>query len=140
MPRITDRVVVPEAELRFVFSRSSGPGGQHVNTTDTRVTLLFDLEGSPSLAPADKALIRARLGGRLDREGRLRISCQARRSQKANREAAVALFVSLLRQALRVARPRRPTRVPVSAKRQRLVRKKRIAERKRLRRRPAIEA
>ncbi len=101
---------IPLSELRFAFTRSSGPGGQHVNKAATQVELAFDLAGSPSLSGEQKERIAARLGGYVSREGVLRLACQSTRSQAQNREEAVERFAALLRAALHVPKPRRPTR------------------------------
>ena len=103
-------VTVPAAELRWRFSRSSGPGGQHVNTTDSRVELLFDLAGTQALSPAlrDRAL--RRLESQL-LEGFVVISASEHRSQWQNRVAAQRRLVALLQEALRPPPPpRRATR------------------------------
>jgi ribosome-associated protein len=128
---ITSRVVIPFEELAFTASRSSGPGGQHVNKVSTRVTLLFDLDRSPSLSEADKACLREALGGRIGKDGTLRVTSQTTRSQLANREIAVERFTALLRAALTPARPRKKTRQPLAAKRRRLEEKKQRAVLKR---------
>ena len=85
--RITPEVAIPVAELEFRASRASGPGGQGVNTTDSRVELRFDLAGSPSLSDEAKELALRRLGPRVDSGGVLRVVAQAQRSQLANRRA-----------------------------------------------------
>jgi ribosome-associated protein len=95
---------IPESELRFSAARSSGPGGQHVNKVSTRVILEFDVEGSPTLSSSQRQRIRDRMGARLGRDGRLRLSCQRHRSQAANRREVVERFANLLREALK---PRR---------------------------------
>ena len=110
MIRVTPEVAVPVAELEFRASRASGPGGQGVNTTDSRVELRFDLAGSPSLPPEAKERALRRLGPRLDSGGVLRVVAQAQRSQLANRRAAMERFAELLAAALYTPRPRRPTR------------------------------
>ena len=121
---LTDKLEIPETELSFSTSRSSGPGGQNVNKVDTRVTLLFDVEGSPSLSPEEKRLIRAHLAGRINKEGVLRVVSQRHRTQSANKEAAVARFIGLLEEALAVDKARRPTSVPAAAKERRLEEKR----------------
>ncbi|TDC49769.1 aminoacyl-tRNA hydrolase, partial [Micromonospora sp. KC207] len=85
--RVTDRLIVPGAELRERFSRSSGPGGQGVNTTDSRVELSFDVAGSPSLTEPLRARALDRLAGRLV-DGVLTVAASEHRAQLANREAA----------------------------------------------------
>lgn len=124
MIRITNRISIPEEELSFTASLSSGPGGQNVNKLNTRVTLRFDLANSPSLSPEDKALIATRLGTRIAKDGILRVVSQSTRSQHANRELAVERFVELLKSALKRAPVRKETRVSKAAKERRLEEKK----------------
>ncbi len=127
---------VAEDELRFTYSRSSGPGGQNVNRVETRVTLLFDVFGSPSLSEGQKRRIASRLATRINKEGILRVVSQRHRTREANRRAAAERFLELLNEALRRQRPRRRTRVPRKARRRRLEGKRRRGELKRLRVRP----
>ncbi|GHJ09721.1 MULTISPECIES: alternative ribosome rescue aminoacyl-tRNA hydrolase ArfB [Micromonospora] len=132
--RVTDRWTVPAAELRERFSRSSGPGGQGVNTTDSRVELSFDVAGTTSLPPALRERVRERLAGRLV-DGVLTIAASEHRAQLANREAARERLVALLREAVAPPPPpRRPTRPSRGAKERRLADKKRQSQRKRDRR------
>jgi ribosome-associated protein len=132
--RVTDRLVVPDAELRERFSRSSGPGGQGVNTTDSRVELSFDLAGSPSVPEALRARALDRLAGRLV-DGVLTVAASEHRAQLANREAARERMAALLREAVAPPpKPRRPTRPSRAAKERRLADKKRRSQRKRDRR------
>ena len=134
--RVTPEVAIPLGELEFRASRSSGPGGQGVNTTDSRVELRFDVAGSPSLPPEAKERALRRLGPRLDSNGVLRVVAQAQRSQLANRRAVVERFAELMAAALATARPRYPTRPPRAASARRVDSKRRRSETKRLRRRP----
>ncbi|MEU8298167.1 alternative ribosome rescue aminoacyl-tRNA hydrolase ArfB [Micromonospora sp. NPDC048909] len=132
--RVSDRWVVPAAELRERFSRSSGPGGQGVNTADSRVELSFDLAGSPSLPESLRARALSRLAGRLV-DGVLTIAASEHRAQLANREAARERLTALLRDAVAPPPPpRRPTRPSRGAKERRLAEKKRQSQRKRERR------
>ncbi|GAA3743434.1 alternative ribosome rescue aminoacyl-tRNA hydrolase ArfB [Micromonospora maritima] len=132
--RVTDRLVVPAVELRERFSRSSGPGGQGVNTTDSRVELSFDLAGSPSVPEALRERALARLAGRLV-DGVLTVAASEHRAQLANREAARERMAALLREAVAPPpKPRRPTRPSRGAKERRLAEKKRQSQRKRDRR------
>ncbi|MEU8260660.1 alternative ribosome rescue aminoacyl-tRNA hydrolase ArfB [Micromonospora sp. NPDC048999] len=132
--RVTDRIVVPEGELRERFSRSSGPGGQGVNTADSRVELSFDLAGSPSVPEPLRARALERLAGRLV-DGVLTVAASEHRAQLANREAARDRLVALLREAVAPPpKPRRPTRPSRAAKERRLAEKKRQSQRKRDRR------
>jgi ribosome-associated protein len=134
--RVTPEVAIPVAELEFRASRSSGPGGQGVNTTDSRVELRFDLAGSPSLSDEAKELALRRLGPRLDSGGVLRVVAQAQRSQLANRRAAVERFAELLAAALATPRARRPTRPTRASTARRVESKRRRSATKRLRGRP----
>ncbi|MBQ1027146.1 alternative ribosome rescue aminoacyl-tRNA hydrolase ArfB [Micromonospora sp. C95] len=132
--RVTDRWVVPAGELRERFSRSSGPGGQGVNTADSRVELSFDLAGSPSIPESLRTRALDRLAGRLV-DGVLTIAASEHRAQLANREAARERLVSMLREAVAPPPPpRRPTRPSRAAKERRLAEKKRRGQRKRDRR------
>jgi ribosome-associated protein len=134
--RITPELAIPVAELEFRASRSSGPGGQGVNTTDSRVELRFDLANSPSLPPEAKARALRRLGPRVDSGGVLRVVAQTQRSQLANRRAAVDRFAELLSAALVTPRPRHPTRPTRTAAARRVESKRRRSATKRLRERP----
>ncbi|MDW3846508.1 alternative ribosome rescue aminoacyl-tRNA hydrolase ArfB [Micromonospora aurantiaca] len=132
--RVTDRLTVPAVELRERFSRSSGPGGQGVNTTDSRVELSFDLAGSPSVPETLRERALARLAGRLV-GGVLTVTASEHRAQLANREAARERMAALLREAVAPPpKPRRPTRPSRGAKERRLAEKKRQSQRKRDRR------
>ena len=124
MIEVTNEISIPEDELRFTASLSSGPGGQNVNKVNTRVTLWFDVVNSPSLSPEQKELIASRLGSRINKDGVLRVISQQTRSQLANREAALERFVSLLRTALKREKVRRKTGVSKMAKKRRLEEKK----------------
>lgn len=131
---INHSVRIPESELKFRFATSSGPGGQHVNKAETRVTLLFDVANSPSLDDNARALIMKRLASRIDKEGVLQISVQESRSQHRNRETAVSRFQSLLAAALKPRKRRRPTRPSKAANERRLAEKKKRGQRKKERR------
>jgi ribosome-associated protein len=134
--RVTADVAIPVEELEYRVSRSSGPGGQGVNTTDSRVELRFDLAGSPSLAPEAKARALRRLGRRVDSSGTLRVVASAQRSQLANRRAATERFAELLADALAVPRTRRATRPSAAARARRVAAKRRRAATKSTRRPP----
>jgi ribosome-associated protein len=126
---------LPCDELTFRYSRSSGPGGQHANRSSTRVELVFDLEGSPTLTEEERGRARRRLAGRLDGEGRLHVVAQDERSQRRNRDLVVARFRALMRDALAPpAPPRRPTRPGREAIERRLAGKRVRGELKTLRR------
>jgi ribosome-associated protein len=93
---------IPESELAFRASRSSGPGGQNVNKLNTRVTVLFNVAGSPSLSAEQKQQVRSRLTGRIDKNGVLHVVSQKHRSQEANRRAAVERLQQLVQEAQRM--------------------------------------
>ena len=111
---------IPRAEVSFRATRAGGPGGQHVNTSSTRVELWWNLEESTAPSNAQRALLRERLTTRLDGEGWLRLVEAGSRSQLRNREAAEARFLELLTRALKPKKKRKPTRVPRSEKAKRL--------------------
>jgi ribosome-associated protein len=125
-------LVVPAPLLRAVTSRSGGPGGQNVNKVETRVTIEVDVDALP-LDDAAKERVRRRLAGRINREGVLRVTSQAERSQLANRDRALARLEEILRDALAEEKPRKKTRPSRAAKQRRIEEKKRRAETKRLR-------
>jgi ribosome-associated protein len=118
--KINNRVSIPEEEISFTFTRSSGPGGQKVNKASTRATLFFDVEASQSLTDADRGLIKEHLATRISKDGILRVVSQKHRTQTANRRAALERFADLLRAALKPKRKRRPTKTPEAVKEQRL--------------------
>lgn len=107
--RINDEVGIPLTELSFRFSRSSGPGGQHVQKSSTRVELLFDVANSPSLTEMQRSRVRERLTGHVDSAGILHVVSQSERSQLLNREQVITRFQSLMRQALKRRKRRKPT-------------------------------
>jgi ribosome-associated protein len=132
--RIRGSVVVPEHELRWRFSRSSGPGGQSVNTTDSRVELSYDLAESDALGPVLKARALRRLEGRLTGSV-LTVAASEHRSQLRNREAAEARLAELLRDAIAPPPRRRRSTVPTRASvERRLAAKRRRGDTKRRRR------
>jgi ribosome-associated protein len=128
--RVTRSVSLPPGEIRYRFSRSSGPGGQHAQRNETRVEALFDVEASTALTETQKRRVLARAGPVL------RAVAQDERSQLRNRELATERLVETLRDALRVERRRVPTSPSAAAQERRLAEKRRRAERKRLRQPP----
>jgi ribosome-associated protein len=139
MVEISTELSIADAELRFVASRSGGPGGQNVNKVNTRVTLLFDVGSSPSLSEEHRDRIRARLATRISADGVLRVVSQRHRTQKANRDTALERFVELLRGALACELPRIPSR-PTRAARERRVADKRHRARVKAQRRANVDA
>jgi ribosome-associated protein len=126
--RVTRSVVLPLAEVELQVSRSSGPGGQHAQKSETRVVAVFEVEGSNALTDAQKRRVIARAGPVL------RAVAQDERSRSRNRDLAIERLVAALRDALRVERKRVPTKPTAAAKERRLEKKKRRSETKRLRR------
>ena len=127
---MTRSVLLPVAEIELRFSRSSGPGGQHANTAETRVEALLDVEESSALTEAQKRRVVAKAGSTL------RAVAQDERSQLRNRELAVERLVEQLREALKVERRRVATKPTKASRERRLESKKRRSTTKRLRRRP----
>lgn len=128
--RVTRSVVLPRAEIAYRTSRSSGPGGQHAQKSETRVEALFDVEASSTLSEAQKRRVVAKTGPVI------RAIAQDERSQLRNRELATERVVAALRDALAVPRKRRPTKPSAAARERRLESKKRRARLKGLRRAP----
>jgi ribosome-associated protein len=128
--RVTRTVAIPLAEIELRFSRSSGPGGQHAQKSETRVEAIFDVESSGALTEPQKRRVLARTGPVI------RAVAQDERSQARNRELAVERVVEQLREALRVPRKRVPTAPTQAARERRLEEKRRRSEVKRLRRGP----
>jgi ribosome-associated protein len=130
--RVRGSVVLPDAELQWRFSRSSGPGGQHVNTSDSQVELIFDLAASAALPPVWKERALERLAGRLTDGGVLVVRASEHRSQWRNRETAAVRLSALLSEAVGPPpRARRATRPSRGVNERRLTDKKRRADVKR---------
>jgi ribosome-associated protein len=132
--KVGRRLVVPAAELQWRFSASSGPGGQHANTANTRVELVFDVAGSAALGPRQRARLLERLGRRV------RVVVSDERSQARNRQLARERLAQRLEDALRVERARRPTSPTRASRERRLRAKQQRATRKSERRPPDPEA
>ena len=129
-------VVIPLAELSFSASRSGGPGGQHVNTSSTRIELWWDAVHSPSLNREQRTLLLERIRNRLTEDGLLRLVAATSRSQAQNKAATIERFRQLLARALTPVKRRKPTRPGRAAKERRLSDKREHSERKARRRRP----
>jgi len=133
---ITPALLLPLAELDYRATRSGGPGGQHVNTSSTRIEVWWDVRSSPALTEEQRTRLMERLANRLDGEGRLRVVASQSRSQHRNREAATERLRELVASALAVRKPRKRTRPGRAAKAARLEAKRRRSALKRDRRRP----
>jgi ribosome-associated protein len=126
--RVSRSCTIPLSELRWRFSRSGGPGGQHANTSDTRAEVIFDVEASSALGPRQRQRLLEKLGPEV------RAVAADERSQTRNRELALQRLAARIAGALHVERPRRPTRPTKASKERRLADKRRQSERKRDRR------
>jgi ribosome-associated protein len=126
-------LVIPRSELVARASRAGGPGGQHVNTSSTRIELLWNVLRSRALDDAMRDRLRTRLASRLDGDGNVRVVAADRRSQLQNRQAAEERLVELVRKALVVAKPRKKTKPTRASKERRIEEKKRRGETKRRR-------
>ncbi len=133
--QITPALSVPLAELDYRATRSGGPGGQHVNTSSTRVEVVWDVAASPSLDDAARARLLERLATRLDSAGRLRLVSSGTRSQLQNREEVTERLRDIVATALVVPKARKRTKPSRAAKARRLDTKRRRSEIKRTRRR-----
>ncbi len=122
---VNEWLSIPETELTFAASRSGGPGGQNVNKVNSRVSLSFDVEQSPSLTPEQRARILSCLSTRISKDGVLRVVAQMHRSQLENKQAAVERFIELMRRALVRPTPRHKTRISAAAHARRIDEKKR---------------
>lgn len=131
--QINDSLWIPRAELTYRATRSGGPGGQHVNTTSSRVELAWDVGASPSLTEEQRALIQAKLANRINSEGVLLLTSSESRSQHQNREFVTSRFVELVALALVVPRKRKKTKPSRAAKEARLQEKKKRSEVKKMR-------
>ncbi len=134
---ITDDLAIPMDEITFRFSRASGPGGQNVNRTATRVELVFDLAASPSLRDDQRQQLEKRLEGYLDSTGTLHLTSQATASQWRNRQDVLERFRTLLARALRRRPARIPTRPSRRARQARRESKRRHGQKKRRRKPPS---
>ena len=133
---ITPELLLPLTELDYRATRSGGPGGQHVNTSSTRIEVWWDVRSSPALSEDQRARLLERLSNRLDGMGRLRVVASESRSQLRNREAATERLRQLVAAALVVRKPRKRTKPSRAAKAARLETKRRRSALKRDRRAP----
>lgn len=126
------------AEFQFETSRSGGPGGQHANKTETRVTLRFSVEKSMALRADEKLRVQKVWAKKLNEEGELLLSDESSRSQAANKEAVIERFFKLLEKALTKKKRRIPTKKPTAVKKKQVEEKKKRGEIKKLRRKPRL--
>lgn len=133
---INASISIPDAELRFSATRSTGPGGQNVNKVNSRVILEFDLLHSSALTSYQKRRIGVALGHRISQYGVLRMQAQRHRSQSVNRAELVERFIELLQKALQPIKRRIETRVPTRTRERRLEVKKQRTQKKRTRQAP----
>ena len=130
---VNDALAIPRGELAYQASRAGGPGGQHVNTSSTRIEVRWDVAASPALSDAQRAHLLSRLAARLDSAGQLRLVAAGSRRQLRNREEVTERLRALVAEALKVRKSRRRTRVPRAAKERRLDTKKKRSDVKRMR-------
>ena len=136
---LSETIVIPRAELSYRASRAGGAGGQHVNTSSTRIELLWNVWTTQALDEAERERVRTKLASRIDGEGWIRVVSSARRSQSQNKEAAEARLVELVKGALVVQKRRKPTKPSRGAKEARLSEKKKRGETKRQRRAEGLD-
>lgn len=136
---VSGSVAIPRTELDYKASRAGGAGGQHVNTSSTRIELLWNVRATSALDAEARARVESKLASRLDGAGNLRVVSSARRSQAQNREAAEARLAELVRAALVVPKRRKATKPSRGAKEARLEEKKKRGETKRRRRPESFE-
>ena len=132
--RVNESVVIPRDELVVRASRAGGAGGQHVNTSSTRIELVWNVQASRALTDDQRERVLQKLSSRLDGDHNLRVVASDRRSQRQNRESAEVRLAELVRQALVVPKKRRPTKPSRAAKQARLESKRKLSEKKRERR------
>lgn len=130
---INDALDIPDSELTFSASRSGGPGGQNVNKVNSKILLEFNVGASAVLSDEQKERIRQRLRTRITGDDVLQVTAQEYRTQHANRDAAIAKFAELIRQALTVEKPRKKTKVSRAVKERRVLEKRLRSEKKKQR-------
>lgn len=121
---IHPNITISSEFLTVSYARSSGPGGQHVNKLNTKVTVFLDVEGCPDFNDRQKHILKTVFLGRMDKHGKLRVSSQKYRSQSDNRNAALERLTVLIETALKPKRVRKKTKIPIRAKEKRLKDKK----------------
>lgn len=140
-PLVVDSgVSIPRNELQLRATRAGGPGGQHVNTSSTRIELLWNVRESRALSEAQRTQLLERLASRVDAQGTVRVVASAYRSQARNRDDALARLAAMIRKALVVPKARKKTRPSRAAKEKRLLSKKHLSDKKQERRKPYDDA
>lgn len=132
--RVTGHISIPFDEVEVRASRSGGPGGQHVNTSSTKIEVRWNIDATQVLSAEEKARVRTKLGERVDASGTIRVVSSESRSQARNREIASARLAEIIRGALAVPKKRKATRPPRAAKEERLRGKKKRSEKLKRRR------
>jgi ribosome-associated protein len=135
---VSPGLAIPRAEIQYRATKSSGPGGQHVNTSSTRIELLWDLPRSNAVTDEQRERLRLKLAARLDSDGMIRVVASDRRSQGQNKQSADERLAALVKHALHIPKKRRPTKPTKAAKERRLTEKKRQSSKK-LNRRADVE-
>lgn len=130
---VNSRITIPSEYLTILYSRSSGPGGQHVNKLNTRVSVFLDIQNCPCFSERQKHALAVALKGRLDKQGVLQVSSQQFRSQAANRNAAFQRMAEMINRAVKPKRIRKKTNIPKRAVEKRLQDKRKHARVKQLR-------
>ena len=128
-----------EPELLFSASRSSGPGGQHVNKVNTKIELRFHIPSSVLLSEEEKEILLQKLKNKINKDGELIIVSQENRSQLKNKEAAIEKFLDMLKKALTPTKKRKPSRPTRASLEKRLDKKKLVSEKKSQRKKPDVE-
>ena len=136
---VNERLSIPRHELSARASRAGGAGGQHVNTSSTRIEILWNVRTSGALDEETRARLIEKLATRIDGEGTIRVVASDRRSQRQNRESAEERLVTLVRKALVVQKKRRPTKPSRASKEKRISEKKRRGETKAGRRKDSFD-
>jgi ribosome-associated protein len=131
---VTAALSIPRSEIQYRATRAGGAGGQHVNTSSTRIELLWDLNNSVAVSDEQRERLRTKLAARLDSDGMVRVVASDRRSQGQNKQAADERLVALVKNALHIAKTRRATKPTRAAKERRLTEKKKHSDKKRERR------
>lgn len=137
--RVNDRLAIPRSEIVARASRAGGPGGQHVNTSSTRIELTWNVTSSTALTPAQRARLLDKLARRIDSSGQVRVVCSEMRSQRQNRDRAERRLAELIAAALVVPRRRKPTKPSRAARQARLDAKKQQSRKKSDRRKAGDE-